>query len=262
MLRIVVITAGLLISAVTLRAEDEAPPTINWDEAEQHVGEDVTVRGRVIGVHCSPTSCLLAFEPTFNRFTAVVQAERFDVFPPARLDDQYSGKRVQVHGTIVQNEKKPEIVVSNPGDLKLAAERRQEHQEQDGSAQRQQAEVLDRMTAVLDQLVALTERMAATQERTDAVLAQLEQPAGMLAAAQPPPPPGPSWGDPQPRPAYEALRTVKRGMRPNDVERLIGKPEDVEYGAGGWSTWYYGFGRSVSFDARGRAQGMVGFPNP
>src|SRR5262249_36410314 len=162
MLRIVAIAAGLLVAAVALRAEDE-PPVINWDEAEHHVGEDVTVKGRVIGVHCSPTSCLLAFEPTFNRFTAVVQAERFDVFPPARLDDQYSGKRVQVHGTIVQNEKKPEIVISNPGDLKLASERRQEHQEQDESAQRQQAEVLDRMTAVLDQLVDLTERMAATQ---------------------------------------------------------------------------------------------------
>src|SRR5215813_3410676 len=261
MLRIVAIAAGLLVAAVALRAEDE-PPVINWDDAEQHVGEDVIVKGRVVGVHCSPTSCLLAFEPTFNRFTAVVQAERFDLFPPARLDDQYSGKRVQVHGTIVQNDKKPEIVVSNLGDLRLAGvERRQEHQEQDGSA-RQQADVLDRMAAVLDQLVALTERMAATQERTEAVLAQLEQRAGMLAAAQPPPPPGPSWGEPQPRPGYEALRTIKRGMKPNDVERLIGKPEYVEYGAGGWSTWYYGFGRSVSFDARGRAQGMVGFPNP
>src|SRR5262249_21255560 len=163
MLRIVAISAGLLVAAVALRAEDE-PPVINWDEAEHHVGEDVTVKGRVIGVHCSPTSCLLAFEPTFNRFTAGVAAAPIDVLPPAGLDDQYSGKRVLVHGTIVQNDKKPEIMLSNPGDLKLAAEHRQEHQEPDGSAQLQQAEVLDRMTAVLEQLVALTERMAATQE--------------------------------------------------------------------------------------------------
>lgn len=258
MLRITTIAIMLCLTSGALDAQDE-PFAINWDEAEHHVGQQVVVKGRVLGVHCSPTSCLLAFEPTFNRFTAVIQAEHFDIFPPDRLEDRFSGKRVQVRGTIVENEKKPEIILSNTGDIRTStAERRQE---QDETALQQQAEVFDRMTAVLEQLVALTERMAATQERMEAVLAQTEQRANLLAAAPPAPEP-PSYGEPQPRPAYESLRTVKRGMRPNDVERLIGKPEYIEYGQGGWSTWYYGFGRTISFDARGRAQGMVGFPNP
>lgn len=257
MLRIVA-TVVLLLAAVESPAQDE-PLTINWDEAEQYVGKEAVVKGRVLGVHCSPTSCLLAFEPTFNRFTVVVQAEHFTVFPPDRLDELFSGKRVQVHGTIVENAKKPEIVVTAAGDLKTTlAERRQEQEE---TAQRQQTEVFDRMAAVLEQLVTLNERMVATQERMETVLAQLEQRATMLAAVQVAPAP-PSYGEPQPRPAYEALRTVKRGMRPTDVERLIGKPEYIEYGQGGYSTWYYGFGRSISFDARGRAQAMVGFPSP
>ncbi|MFN8545373.1 MAG: hypothetical protein U0807_14360 [Candidatus Binatia bacterium] len=251
--------AIILLAAFDVGAGSE-PTTINWDEAESHVGSEVVVKGRVLGVHCSPTACLLAFEPGFNRFTAVIQAEHFDVFPPDRLDDLFSGKRVQVHGTIVEKEKKPEILVAGVNDLKVTlAERRQEQEE---AATRQQAELFDRMTGVLEQLVTLTERMAATQERMEMVLAQMEQRQSLLASAQPAPPAPPAWGEPQPRPAYEALRTVKRGMSPADVERLIGQPESIQYGAGGWVTWSYGFGRSISFDARGRAQSMVGFPAP
>src|SRR5262245_51474315 len=77
-----------------------ADTTIPWDQAEQHVGETVTVEGRVLGIHCSQLSCLLAFDPTFNRFTALIQAEHFKRFPPDQLDALYSGRKVEVHGTI------------------------------------------------------------------------------------------------------------------------------------------------------------------
>ena len=72
----------------------------------------------------------------------------------------------------------------------------------------------------------------------------------------------PSGGEPQPRPGFEALRTVKRGMTRADVQRLVGQPSYVEPSSGGWTTWYYGYGRSISFDGRGRAQSFVGFPSP
>src|SRR5262249_4039000 len=98
-------------AAPPARAVDTAIP---WDQTEQHVGETVVVEGRVLGVHCSQLSCLLAFDPTFNRFTAVVQAENFDRFPPSQLDALYSGRKVQVHGTIVTRDKKPEIILSAP----------------------------------------------------------------------------------------------------------------------------------------------------
>ena len=254
----------VLVLGFASAAAGAAPITIPWDQAEQHVGEEVVVEGRVMGVHCSALSCLLAFDPTFNRFTAVIQAASFDTFPPDSLDDRFSGKKVEVHGKIVENDKKPEIVVSSPDDVHLtAAERRREQQAAKTDAAEAQIQILERLGALLDQVASVAERMAATQERMEDLLAQMEQRQHALAVqAPPPPPPEPSSGEPQPRPAYEALRTIKRGMSGNEVERLVGKPDYIEYGSNGWATWYYGFGRSVSFDPRGRATSMVGFPSP
>ena len=59
-----------------------------------------------------------------------------------------------------------------------------------------------------------------------------------------------------------ASRSVKRGMSANDVRRLVGDPQIIEPSGNGWTTWSYGYGRSVSFDDRGRAQSLTGFPNP
>src|SRR5262245_670846 len=77
-----------------------AADPIPWDQAEKHIGEQAVVEGRVLGIHCSPTSCLLAFDPTFNRFTVAVQARSFKVFPPERLDATFVGRKVRVQGTI------------------------------------------------------------------------------------------------------------------------------------------------------------------
>src|SRR5262249_4168727 len=119
--------ALVLALALPARAADKvAPParpaetTVPWDQTEDHVGETVVVEGRGLGVACSQLSFLLAFDPTFNRFTAVVQAEHFDRFPPDQLDALYSGRKVQVRGTIVTRDRKPEILLSDPADLKLA----------------------------------------------------------------------------------------------------------------------------------------------
>src|SRR5215813_10349724 len=91
-----------------------ADGTVPWNEAEKHVGENTTVEGRVLGIHCSPTSCLLAFDPTFNRFTAVVQAKDFKSLSPEMLNAQYVGRPVRVMGTIQLLDKKPEIVIAKP----------------------------------------------------------------------------------------------------------------------------------------------------
>jgi uncharacterized coiled-coil protein SlyX len=258
---------ALILAAVLGAAPAAAdPPAIKFEQAEEHVGEEVTVDGRVLGVHCSQLSCVLAFDPTFNRLTAVIRSKNFESFPPGDLDRLYSGRRVRVHGKIQTSDGKPQIVVETADDLVLVhAERRQQRDAE--RALKTQAEVLDRLGDVLDQVTELTERMAQTQERMDALLAQMEQRevalANALAAAQPPPaPPPPSGGEPQPRPAFEALRTIKRGMSRNEVQRLVGQPTYVEPSGNGWVTWYYGYGRSVSFDARGRVQSMVGFPAP
>ena len=254
---------ALTLVALPVLAADEP---ISWDEAGKHVGEVATVEGRVVDVHCSQLSCLLAFEPTFNGFTAVVQARSFDTFPPDQLPGRYKGKRVRVRGKIQSRDGKPEVVLEKPEDIALTGGKsRAERAAAEGSAAKAQTEAMDRMADVLERVEELTERMAAVQERMDALLAQMEQREAALAAAQAnqaQPPPPPSYGEDQPRPGFETLRTVKRGMSRADVQRLVGEPQYVEPGGGGWTTWYYGFGRSISFDARGRVQASVGFPAP
>lgn len=243
-----------------------AETVISWEEAEKHVGEEVVVEGRVLGVRCSQLSCLLAFDPTLNRFTAVVQAQSFKELPPEKLESLYSGKQVRVRGKLVENERKPEIVVHSPSDVTLTVgERRRERDEKETRRAQTEAETLERLATVVDRLADVTERLAAAQERMEAVVAQLEQREAAAVAAQlsqaAPPPPA-SYGEPQPRPAYEALRTVKRGMTQAEVRRLVGDPIYVENSGGGWTTWAYGYGRTISFDARGRATALVGFPPP
>src|SRR5207253_11375047 len=97
-----------LLGALPALAADEP---ISWEEADKHLGEEATVEGRVVDVHCSQLSCLLAFEPSFNRFTAVVQARDFGTFPPEELERRYRGKQVAVHGKIQSRDGKPEIVL-------------------------------------------------------------------------------------------------------------------------------------------------------
>jgi hypothetical protein len=261
--------AVALAAALALPAR-AADTIVQWDTAEQHVGEQVVVEGRVMGVHCSRLSCLLAFDPTFNRFTAVIQAKDFDRFQTDDLDARYSGKRVRVRGTIVTRDRKPEIVLSDPADLKLA-ETKEERTQRKAEAAEAQDQALERLVTLLERIEALTERLvetqerlAATQERMETAVAQLEASSQALAAAATPPPPPLDFGsgDEQPRPGYEAMRSVKRGMSLTEVRRLIGEPLGVIPGGNGWTTWLYDYGRSVSFDRRGRAQSLVGFPGP
>src|SRR3989475_9611321 len=144
---------GCALSIVAGAAVVHAETVIPWDEAEKHVGEDVVVEGRVLGVRCSQLSCLLAFDPTLNRFTAVVQAANFKDLPPDKLEQLYSGKQVRVRGKVTEREKKPEIVVHSPADVTLTAgERRRDKQEKEAQRDELQAETLDRLTQVLDRL--------------------------------------------------------------------------------------------------------------
>jgi hypothetical protein len=240
-----------------------ADPVVQWDAAEQHVGEQAIVEGRVLGVHCSPTSCLLAFDPTFNRFTVVVQAKDFNKFPPDQLDNRYSGKRVRVRGTIVDRDRKPEIEVADPANLKLV-ETKQDRQEKTAKASDAQDQVLQRLDAVLDRVEALTERLVELQGNMQSLMAQMEatNQALMVLATPPPAPPPEGPAGPEPRPGWESMRSVKRGMSAGDVRRLMGDPQNVVPGGNGWSTWLYDDGRMISFDGRGRAQSLAGFPGP
>jgi hypothetical protein len=252
--------ASLLIVLAAVASGADEPPVIGWEEAARHVGEEVVVEGRVMGVHCSPLSCLLAFEPTFNGFTAVVQAAAFDTFPPAELDKRFTGRRVRVRGPVQDRDKKPEIQVTTRDQLRLVDASSPAEQQAAQNAQAQ-TDALERIADVLERLQDLTERLVAVQERMETVLASLEEreaaaAAAQAAAATPPAYTGPARG------AYETIRTVKRGMTTTDVERLVGQPQWIETTGNGWTTWYYDGGRSISFDGRGRARSLIGFATP
>jgi outer membrane protein assembly factor BamE (lipoprotein component of BamABCDE complex) len=68
--------------------------------------------------------------------------------------------------------------------------------------------------------------------------------------------------EPPPRPAYERLRRVKRGMTADQVAQLAGEPLFVDISSEGGETWYYGAGSSITFNPRGRVESFVGFQRP
>ena len=261
-MRILAWSLTLALSGAALGVE-----TIPWEAAEKHVGEDAVVEGRVVGIHCSPTSCLLAFDSSFNRFTAVVQAGSFKTFPPETLDKTFVGRVVRVRGTIKLLDSKPEVIVDEPDDLELVVTDadRAEEAEAAGAAS---AELVDRVEDALERLEALATRLDTVQSRLEQLAQTLDDRATQLAnleqtlTAPEPVAPGPSYGEPQPRSPSEALRHVRRGMSSDEVARLIGQPLQIEAGSGGAVTWYYGYGRSIMFDRRGRATSLVGLPSP
>jgi len=255
----------LLLLPATARSAD----VLGWQDAVKHVGEQATVEGVIAAVHCSPLACSLAFEPTFTRFTVIVQAERFDVFPPAELEPRYKGRRVHVTGTIETIDGKPRMQIATPEALALApAEKRGDApatakddapDSQPAAAGAAQAEVLDRLGEILERLEALSERLTAAEERMAGLLDYLDQRERSYAAAQMTPAPPPAL---RPAPAAQALRSLKRGMSAGDVERLAGRPLGVIDNGNGWTTWDYGGGRVITFDDRGRAQSLTGFGAP
>lgn len=246
----------ILVLAMTFTATPAAADEpIAWGEAAKHVGERKTVEGRVVGVHCSPLSCLLAFEPSFNGFTAVIQAASFERLPPERVEREYPGQRVRVTGTIKTIDSKPEIIVDDPAALVVLRDE-PDPREKEERAARAQGALIDRFDEMIGRMEEMTDRLAAIQERLEGILT-------VLAAreSEPAAPPAPASGlvAPAPRSGFEALRTVKRGMTPTQVERLAGQPEQVERDGNGWMTWYYAYGRSVTFDGRGHVSSTSGF---
>ena len=249
--------ASLGLSAHRLDAQEpqepkEERPLIPWSQAIQHVGEEVTIEGRILATHASPLSTLLSFDPSFNKFTAMIRPSDSEAFPP-KPEEYYRGKQVRITGRVVEYEKKAEIVLKNQGQIQIV------------EPEAPPAPAVQKGDAASDLTLDLIERLTAIESKLDTITSQLdliitavEQPA------QPQPPraqtlPGqvPSI-EPPLRPRYEALRSLKRGMRAPEVEKLIGTPAYIDSTSEGGEVWYYGGGRTVSFDKRGRLVAMAG----
>jgi hypothetical protein len=247
----------LLHGGAPAGAEPELP-VVPWDQAEKHIGEEAVVEGTIVATHASPLSTLLAFDASFNRFTAVIQAADRNAFPPDP-EERYRGKQVRVKGRIEEYANKPEVVLRSPSQIEVLEPPQAAAPPPPAPAPPRGGAEAELMRELLARLAEVEIRMLGIEERLDRILASLEQarqaspaPLYVLPGAVAP------YEAPA-RPASEALRTVKRGMTLVQVRRLAGDPIYVEQTSEGGQTWYYGGGRSVSFDNRDRVQALGGF---
>lgn len=98
---------------------------IPWDEASSHIGETVTIEGKVVAGFYADTS---NGEPTFlnigrdypnpDRFTVVIWGDDRGSFPDAP-ESMYDGKTIRVTGDVSEYEGGAEIEVTSPDAIEV-----------------------------------------------------------------------------------------------------------------------------------------------
>ena len=121
-------TAAPLSGAVREEAGESSPQTdknevkdsvISWQDASKHYNEYATVEGKIVATHNAGKVCFLNFHPDYKRyFTAVIFESAFARFP-ANPENYYNGKNVRVTGYIKEYKGKPEIILDDPGQIKV-----------------------------------------------------------------------------------------------------------------------------------------------
>jgi micrococcal nuclease len=92
---------------------------ISWQDAHKYYNQYKTVEGNVATTYNSGKAIFLNFHPDWKiHFTAVIFSSNTKKFshPP---EDYYRGKKVIVTGTITEYRGKPQIIVSDPGQIKI-----------------------------------------------------------------------------------------------------------------------------------------------
>jgi hypothetical protein len=97
--------------------------SVPWNEASQHIGEDVTVQGPVASTNYAVAS---NGSPTFlnvgnaypdpDRFVVVIWGEDRANFPVAP-EAEYAGKTICLTGTVSDYQAVPEIEATDPGQI-------------------------------------------------------------------------------------------------------------------------------------------------
>ncbi len=95
---------------------------ISWQEAEDYVGQEVTVQGEIVRTYDSGKVTFLNFDDDYrNTLTLVIFPSIYDAFPepPATYFD---GKTVQVTGVVKMYEGAPEIIIEDAGWIRAVGE--------------------------------------------------------------------------------------------------------------------------------------------
>jgi DNA/RNA endonuclease YhcR with UshA esterase domain len=113
-MRLILLALGLALTTAPALAQ-----TIKPEEAPAHVGQTVTVEGAVSDVHHarsgSATFIDLGGRYPNNTFTAVILGRDAGKFPNV---DALDGKTVDITGAVRLYKGKPEIVLSDPAQIK------------------------------------------------------------------------------------------------------------------------------------------------
>ena len=111
---------ALLLAALASVAPVQQPPVITPDEAAKHVGEAVVVRGKVSQIVLSVNlTTHINFGGVYPNhvFTATIFKVKQTLFTGVR---DYDGKDVQVQGVVHLYKGKPEIVLTERAQIRLA----------------------------------------------------------------------------------------------------------------------------------------------
>jgi DNA/RNA endonuclease YhcR with UshA esterase domain len=110
-----ILLIGLALAAATPAYAD----TIKPEQAQSHVGQTVTVEGAVTEVHHarSGRATFIDFGGRYpnNAFSAVIFARDAGKFPNV---DALAGKSVEITGPVQLRRGKPEIILTEPAQLK------------------------------------------------------------------------------------------------------------------------------------------------
>jgi hypothetical protein len=230
----------ILVLAGSAHGRSEAIPV---SRAGEHVGEEVTIEGRVVSAHAAPLATVLAFTPNFAGFTATILAADRPKFPN-NFEQRYRDKLVRVTGVVTAYRGKPEMRLREPSQLQVVPAAG-ETPLPPGELPAEPSPPTPPPTP--DAQAAETARaLAALEDRVGAIetrLAAIEQALRTLAARAAGPPPG----------------TLHTGLTGPAVRAILGDPRGVTDTTDGGSIWQYAAGRTVSFDSGGRVIAWTGF---
>jgi hypothetical protein len=210
-------------------ASPAGPPVVSESEAAQHVGEEVTVEGRVHATHVSQLATVLAFAPNFSGFTATIHAGDRDRFP-ADLAERARNRVARVRGVVASYRGRPEMTLKDPRQLTFVDA---EPPPPVVAPRPTPASLPEQVTAALERI---EDRLDAIENRID----DLENAEPVVAVPLPPP-------------------LIAVGMPASDLRTRFGDPLKVEEGLRGRRVFVYSGGRTVDVDAAGRVMGWNGF---
>jgi micrococcal nuclease len=92
---------------------------VSWRVAPEHLGEVVTVQGKIVDTHNTGKICFLNFHENYrDHITAVIFRPSFGLFPEPP-EHHYRGKNVKVLGRITEYRGRPQIRVRAPDQITI-----------------------------------------------------------------------------------------------------------------------------------------------